>query len=162
MDERVDQTLKLIILANSDGDTDVTAALTELLRTTWHIFNHNIPLSASLSLSLSTVNTITNLFNCVLSPELLVMFEEEEGQQQQLLLGAQECAGCADPLAYEAACVAHAHRQLLRTSHLDANAAERLLAANPDIKLLYAVDAKTACEELSDADSLLRQDTANN
>jgi hypothetical protein len=108
---------------------------------------------------------ITNLLNCVLSPELLDIFEATTETRNQLLLSTggnvAECSGCADPLAYEAACAAQAQRQLLRMRSVDADVARLLLVANPDIRLLYAVDAKTTCHELKTVESLLRQESGS-
>ena len=165
--------LKLILLDHSGVDKNphpTSALLSDLLRTTWQLFQHEEP---SANYSVHLVNTFTNLLNCVLEPQLLANWDTEIVQSfgaaslyNSQCSGGITAAACTDPLAYEAACSKLQRRQLLRANRMSLADVGAVLQANNDVKIVYMVriggifgDAamcKTIEEKLDTAASLLR------
>ena len=101
------------------------------------------------------MSLLTNLLNCVLSPELL---EHYQADLDSCTNGAKGGA-CTDPLAYEAACAQHRPRQLLHSHQLSLAMVNSLLTGTPDVRVVYFVGDGRDCRDLEQVASLLRQDS---
>jgi len=87
---------------------------------------------------------ISNLLNCVLTPEIIETFPEhiktEFGKSSYF---TEEClldshTVCNDPLSYEKSCSKYPH-QILHSKHFSLTFARQLLKVNEDLKIIFLV-----------------------
>jgi hypothetical protein len=140
----------------------VAAALSDLFRNSWRLFQHGEPslTTAANASSTSVIHLLTNLLNCVLQPEILTHWDQELSSD----FGAdiRDChsggrTSCKDPLAYEAACAREGlpRRGILHARRVDLTTARALLQVNSDVRIVYVIGAKAGrgeegvCENLS-------------
>jgi len=90
------------------------------------------------------VHVISNLLNCVLTPEIIETFPElvktgfgtSPYFKEECLLDSQLV--CNDPLSYERSCAKYPH-QILHSKHFSLKFAKQLLQANEDLKIIFLV-----------------------
>ena len=90
------------------------------------------------------VHMISNLLNCVLTPEIVETFPEQiQTDFGKSLYFKDEClldshTVCNDPLSYETACSKYPH-QILHSKHFTLQMARKLLKTNEDMKIIFLV-----------------------
>jgi hypothetical protein len=128
----------------------VAAALSDLFRNSWRLFQHGEPsLTAAANASSSSsviIHLLTNLLNCVLQPEILTHWDQEISGDFGAAIRhchSGEQTSCKDPLAYEAACAREGlpRRGILHARRVDLTTARALLQVNSDVRILYVIGA---------------------
>jgi hypothetical protein len=128
----------------------VAAALSDLFRNSWRLFQHGEPsLTAAANASSTSViiHLLTNLLNCVLQPEILSNWDQElSGDFGAAIRHCFHSGGqtaCKDPLAYEAACAREGlpRRGILHAHRVDLTTARALLQVNSDVRIVYVIGA---------------------
>jgi hypothetical protein len=127
----------------------VLAALSDLFRNSWRLFQHGEPsLTAAANASSTSViiHLLTNLLNCVLQPEILAHWDQELSGDFGAAIRhchSGEQASCKDPLAYEEACAREGlpRRGILHARRVDLTTARALLQVNSDVRIVYVVGA---------------------
>eukprot|EP00092_Neocalanus_flemingeri_P006007 GFUD01006469.1.p1 GENE.GFUD01006469.1~~GFUD01006469.1.p1 ORF type:complete len:449 (+),score=119.14 GFUD01006469.1:71-1417(+) len=90
------------------------------------------------------LHMISNLLNCVLTPELIETFPEHiKTDFGKSLYFTEDClldshTVCNDPLSYETACSNYPH-QILHSKHFSLKFAKQLLKVNEDLKIIFLV-----------------------
>jgi hypothetical protein len=139
----------------------VAAALSDLFRNSWRLFQHGEP-SLTAAANASVIHLLTNLLNCVLQPEILTHWDQElKGDFGAVIRhcfhSGEQRTSCKDPLAYEAACAREGlpRRSILHARRVDLTTARALLQVNNDVRIVYVVGATAGggeegvCENLS-------------
>ncbi len=143
--------MKLVLLEGAAAGADrvrtaaVAAALTDLFRNSWRLFQHGEP-TLTAAANASVIHLLTNLLNCVLQPEILAHWDQELSGDFGAAIRhchSGERTSCKDPLAYEAACAREGlpRRGILHARRVDLTAARELLQANSDVRIVYVVGA---------------------
>lgn len=125
--------MKLLVVAREGSGFPV---LGQFLTKDNGIFEHGEP-----SMEVSVVG---NLFNCILSPEMVITFDQQvKGHfgdspyfREECLLDSQ--AVCSDPLSYELMCSKRPH-QLLLSRNFPLSFVRQLLEDNLDLRAIFLI-----------------------
>jgi len=90
------------------------------------------------------VAVVSNLFNCILSPEMVATFKQQVAGRfgespyfrEECLLDSQ--AVCSDPLSYESMCSRRPH-QLLLSRNYPLSFVRKLLEDNEDLRVIFLI-----------------------
>jgi len=125
--------MKLLVIAREGAGFPV---LGQFLTKELGVFEHGEPPME--------VAVVGNLFNCILSPEMVANFGEQvKGRFGESPYFREEClldsqAVCSDPLSYESMCSRRPH-QLMLSRHYPLSFVGKLLEDNDDLRVIFLI-----------------------
>jgi len=125
--------MKLLVIAREGAGFPV---LGQFLTKDVGVFEHGEPPME--------VPVVGNLFNCILSPEMVATFQQQvKGHFGESPYFREEClldsqAVCGDPLSYESMCSRRPH-QLLLSRNYPLSFVRKLLEDNADLRVIFLI-----------------------